>query len=233
MAKIIICDDESIIRKGQRKLIADNFKNCEIYEAKNGEELIELVIKYHPDLVITDIKMPKIDGLEAIKKLRELGITTNFIIISGYELFAYAKKAIEYGVDAYLLKPFDNNEYLAKIRQLIPDTKEKFSYMDMVTYINEHFNDPTLNLAKMETVFARGRTSINDYFKQHLDMTPIEYINYLKVERAKTFLLHSQLKIVEIAEELHFANQHYFSKVFKDYTGQTPSQYKEAKEKKQ
>lgn len=229
MTKIIICDDESIIRKGQRKLISDNFPNIEIFEAKNGEELIALIIKYHPDLVITDIKMPKIDGLEAIKKIRDLNIDVNFIIISGYELFSYAKKAIEYGVNAYLLKPFDNEEFIDKIKQIIPDNKEKFNYMDMISYINEHYNDPDLNLSKMERVFSRGRTSINDYFKEHLDMTPIEYINFLKVEKAKFYLLNSNMKIVEIAQTLNFTNQHYFSKVFKEYTSYTPTQFKELK----
>lgn len=226
MSKIIICDDETIIRKGQHKLLADNFPNTEIYEAKNGAELVNLIIKHHPDLVITDIRMPIVDGLEAIKQIRELHFDTNFIIISGYDLFEYAKKAIEYGVEAYLLKPYDNDEFIKKVTHFIPKNNEKFSYMDMVAYINEHYNDPELNLSTMEHIFCRGRTSINDYFKQHLDMTPIEYINYLKVEKAKFYLKNTDLKIVAIAEQLNFTNQHYFSKVFKDFTGLTPSQYK-------
>ena len=225
MKKIVIADDEAIIRHGQRKLISRNFDDYEIYEAKNGQELIDLVIRYNPDLVITDIRMPIIDGLEAIKQLRKLKYQTNFIIISGYDLFEYAKKAIEYGVDAYLLKPFDNEEYLEKIRGILKTSSSSHTE-DMIAYLNEHYNDPELNLTKMEQIFSRGRTSINEYFKQHLNMTPIEYINYLKIEKAKYYLDSSSMKIIDISNELNFSNQHYFSKVFKDYTGMTPSQYK-------
>lgn len=227
MSKIIICDDETIIRKGQHKLLAQHFSNTEIYEAKNGQELVDLTIKHHPDLVITDIRMPIIDGLEAIRQIRELKMDTNFIIISGYDLFDYAKKAIEYGVEAYLLKPYDNDEFIQRVTEFIPKSNGKFSYIDMIAYIDENYNDPNLNLSMMEKVFSRGRTSINDYFKQHLNMTPIEYINYLKVEKAKFYLENTDLKIVNIAEELNFTNQHYFSKVFMDFTGQSPRQYKD------
>ena len=225
MIKIVIADDEAIIRHGQRKLISRNFDDYEIYEAKNGQELIDLVVQYNPELVITDIRMPIIDGLEAIKQIRKMKYQTNFIIISGYDLFEYAKQAIEYGVEAYLLKPFDNEEYLAKIRSILK-TSGKATTEDMINYLNEHYNDPELNLSRMEQIFSRGRTSINDYFKHHLNMTPIEYINYLKIEKAKYYLDSSSMKIIDISNELNFSNQHYFSKVFKDHTGMTPSQYK-------
>ena len=78
--------------------------------SQNGRELLDAILEFHPDLAIIDIKMPELDGLEVIQKTRTLGIQTDFILLSGYDSFSYAKEAIHYGVKSYLLKPLNSNE---------------------------------------------------------------------------------------------------------------------------
>lgn len=78
--------------------------------SQNGRELLDAILEFRPDLAIIDIKMPEMDGLEVIQKTRTLGIQTDFIILSGYDSFSYAKEAIHYGVKSYLLKPLNSNE---------------------------------------------------------------------------------------------------------------------------
>lgn len=103
--RILIVEDEIKIKRGLANLIAKQTSHEIVGEAKNGQEGLEWVLKAHPDLVITDIKMPIMNGLEMIQKLYERNIKVHCVILSGYSEFDYAKQAIKYGVDDYLLKP--------------------------------------------------------------------------------------------------------------------------------
>ena len=103
--RIIIVEDEIKIREGMGKLIESLTDHIVLGEASDGEEGLDLVLRFKPDLVITDIRMPKMDGLEMIRRLYEQKIPVHAVILSGYSEFEYAKKAIQYGVDDYLLKP--------------------------------------------------------------------------------------------------------------------------------
>ncbi len=120
--RIVIVEDEVKIREGMGKLIGSQTEHIVLGEASNGEEGLEMIQRFKPDLVITDIRMPKMDGLEMIKELYERKIPVHTIILSGYSEFEYAQKGIRYGVDDYLLKPLaaeDVQEMLAKIDERI------------------------------------------------------------------------------------------------------------------
>jgi two-component system, response regulator YesN len=138
--KVLIVDDEVFVRKGLQKLIPwEEFHFTIAGEAKHGGEALDMMKKLSPDLVITDIMMPVLDGLGLIRSLKEEGDGTadpEFIIISGYNEFKYAQQAIRYGVQDYILKPIDVREMeetLVKLagtirkKRLIALTKERFS----------------------------------------------------------------------------------------------------------
>ena len=103
--RILIVEDEMKIRTGMAKLITAHTDHVVIGEAKNGQEGLEFIYKFHPELVITDIRMPVMDGLEMLACMREAGIQSYCVVLSGYSEFEYAQEAIRYGVEAYLLKP--------------------------------------------------------------------------------------------------------------------------------
>ena len=119
--RILIVEDEIKIRHGLANLITKQTKHEIIAEAKNGQEGLEWVLKAHPDLVITDIKMPVMSGLEMIQKLYEMNRMVHCVILSGYSEFDYAKQAIKYGVDDYLLKPLAPED----IMNLLQSVEEK------------------------------------------------------------------------------------------------------------
>ena len=103
---LIVVEDEFRIRDGLSRLIQRlNMGVKVIGEAENGLEGLKMIQDLQPDIVITDIRMPKIEGLEMIRKAREMNIGCTFIILSGYAEFRYAQTAISYGVTDYLLKP--------------------------------------------------------------------------------------------------------------------------------
>ena len=119
MYKVLIVDDEPIIREGLKTLISwedHGFRVCG--EAVNGRDGLNKTIELNPDLVIVDIKMPGIDGLQMINELRNRNVKCRFIILSGYSEFNYAQKAIELGIDYYVLKPIDKKELAEKVAKV-------------------------------------------------------------------------------------------------------------------
>ena len=125
--RIVIVEDEVKIREGMGKMIRSLTGHLIVGEAADGEEGLEMIRRFGPDLVITDIRMPGMDGLEMVKRLKEENIPAHIVILSGYSEFEYAKKAIHYGVDDYLLKPLsveDVQEMLEKIEERLYKERE-------------------------------------------------------------------------------------------------------------
>lgn len=117
---VLLADDEATIRNGLAKAIPWNNYNAQVIgAAANGQEALSMVLSLKPDLAIMDIKMPMLDGLEVIRQAGEKGVRTRFIILSGYDDFALAQKAIRYGACAYFLKPLKIEEFKDELaRQL-------------------------------------------------------------------------------------------------------------------
>ncbi|WP_308635465.1 response regulator transcription factor [Paenibacillus silvisoli] len=120
MRKAILVDDERFARKGLVGLIPWERCGFEIVgEAEDGEEALAIIEQHKPDLVITDIRMPVVDGLELIQTVQErMGASVKFIIISGYGDFKYAQQAVRFGVQDYLLKPIDENELMDTLKRI-------------------------------------------------------------------------------------------------------------------
>ena len=108
MLRVILADDEAVIVKGLKRLI--DWKKMDaviIGEAGNGKEALNLIREKKPDLVVSDISMPELDGLELLKEINRMGLCTRVIFISGYQEFSYAKKAVTLGAVDYILKPVE------------------------------------------------------------------------------------------------------------------------------
>jgi two-component system response regulator YesN len=129
MYRILLVEDEIIIRKGIKCIISKMNLDIEnIYEADNGKTAIEACKKFSPHIIITDIKMPGMDGLEFIDHIKKINLKPRFIILTGYSEFSYAQKAISYGVSEYLLKPIKKKylyNILCKLIKEFEDEKAK------------------------------------------------------------------------------------------------------------
>ncbi|WP_058486417.1 response regulator transcription factor [Defluviitalea phaphyphila] len=126
MRNILIVDDEKFIRWGLKKIIErENLPIKNIYESKNGQDAIERLEKDDIDILITDIRMPKMDGIELIKKIHNKNKKVKIIILSGYDEFNYAQEALKYGAKAYILKPVDKNELIDLLKQIENEIKEE------------------------------------------------------------------------------------------------------------
>lgn len=128
MYRVLVVDDEKLERDGIRFLLSMEEGEWEIYEAANGKLALNELRKHPVDLMLTDIKMPHMDGLELSKKAREEYPDLEIIIFSGYGDFAFAQEAIRYGVTDYVLKPVDPDRFhdtIQKIQKEIASRKNK------------------------------------------------------------------------------------------------------------
>lgn len=124
--RVVITDDEMLERIAMRKFLNDHFKDFEVIgEASNGRHAIELAEQLKPDLMFIDIKMPGINGLEAVQRIREKIPEIKFIIVSAYDSFDYAKKAMKEGVKEYLLKPSNKEEAIEAITRVCEEIKRE------------------------------------------------------------------------------------------------------------
>lgn len=122
MLRLMIADDERAIRESISRLIDWKTYDIELVGlCKNGLEAYDMILDESPDIVLTDIKMPGLDGLELIRKISETGLSVQFIILSGYGEFEYAKKAMKYGVKHYLLKPCNEQQIIDSIKDVSRD----------------------------------------------------------------------------------------------------------------
>lgn len=118
MAKALLVDDEKYIRNGIRAIISRAGSIfTEIDECVNGIEALNRLSENRYDLVITDLIMPQIDGIELVSRIDGMEYKPYTVVLSGYDDFKYAQKAIKYGVKAYLLKPVDRNELLNIVKK--------------------------------------------------------------------------------------------------------------------
>lgn len=119
MLKLLIVDDERIIRETMATIIDWNTLDIQLIgTAKDGIEAYNIILDEYPDIVLTDIKMPALSGIELIAKIHEINPQTQFIILSGYGEFEYAKKAMQYGVKHYLLKPCNEMQIVDSIKNI-------------------------------------------------------------------------------------------------------------------
>lgn len=242
MYKALIVDDEKPVRIAISKLGHWNHYHIKLPEmTSNGQEALSVMRETRPDLVFVDMNMPVMDGCAFLEKASAEFPESRFIVISGYDDFTYAQKAIRYGVTDYLLKPIVEEELNAAIEKALlcinPDETfgqestepENISPEEVVAIIKDYIESNYCTSIKI-TMFAEKYFFSIEYltklFKSKYGYSIYEYVLKLRMERAKELLSNEENKIVDIAERLGYADNHYFSKAFRNYYGISPSQYR-------
>ncbi len=160
MYRVIIVDDEPIICKGLRDTIEWDTLGLEISgEAHNGAEALELTKVIRPHILITDIRMPGMDGIKLVKAIRELGLNIRIIILSGFSDYAFLKEAIRLGVDSYLLKPIDNDELISNLADLVNNIEKEMLRTTHLHQGIELLRSNTLNRLVTNTI---GRSEFEE-----------------------------------------------------------------------
>lgn len=244
MYRLIIADDEKVVLNGIRNAIHWDRLDIEVAAtAENGREFYEKAIEAQPDIALVDIRMPQLDGLTAIERLKPLIPDCQFIIFTAYEDFHYAKKALELGVMGYITKPVLKNEVIEKVelakkrieqsraelkRQVgeIREGKPLSAIERIKKYMQSHV-DSDYTLMDVAEFMQMNPTYLSRYFKEKTHETFMEYDKRLKMDRAEYLLTTTSMKTYEIAEKLGYKSVQHFSRIFKESTGMTPIEYRQ------
>lgn len=243
MYKVLLVDDEPAIIEAEKRAIKKRTKGFEVIgEVYSAEQAITFIDRERPDVILTDMKMPKKLGTEVIKYVSEL--EDAFIVciaVSGYSDFEYVHDAFLYGAFDYMLKPmvpekvaelFNRVELLLEKRQsrtcetklLSPKLTGEKLITEIDEYIYRHIAED-ISILHLCSIFMISQPYLSKLFKKHKSCTYNEYITKIKMELAKKYLKENYL-VGEVADMLGYADQFYFSKVFKAETGTSPRDYK-------
>ena len=246
---LLIVEDKQDLREFLKNALKDKFKK--IYQAENGLVALEVIKQQQPDIIVSDVMMPQMNGYQLCKEIKEnLNISHIPVILltaradSESQMLGY-----KLGADAYLPKPFEmemllsviqnqmrNREYIKsryRGNQFILSPQEAtFSNADeqfmikLNEMIDQNLSQPDLDVKFLTAQMAMSRTSLYNKVKELTGMGANDYINRRRIDRAIILLTQSDMSITEISEQVGFTYQRYFSTLFKEMKGMTPSQFR-------
>ena len=248
---ILIVDDEPRTRQGLKKTLDQWAKgDHQILIASNGEEAIEFMKKQKVHILITDINMPEITGLQLLQIAKEQQIFPVIIVISAYSEFQYAQEALRLGVINYLLKPISKKVLIEAVEEAVQvvEKQERAGMIEKVVdkklveanyenpsnrvpikeaidYINNHLKNE-LSQKEVADHVHLNPSYLSVLFKEHVKLTFSEYVTRRRIQRAKELLISTSLPVNDIAEESGYKTAKYFIKIFRELEGMTPSAYR-------
>ncbi len=246
MYKILIVDDEFEIRNGLRHYFPWSSLNFEIVQtAENGVKALEYINNNPVHVVLCDIKMPEMTGIELARELHLRKSKIKFVLLSSYREFEYAQSAIEYNVRYYLVKPTKYErlvEVFSKLRDELKNESQRSpkpsstdkpnaeNYYDtLIDNIREYIgrNYKTATLKSTANHICMNPYYLSSFFKQHTGEMFSEYVIKTKMRKASEMLINPGVKIYEICEELGYSTANNFSRSFKTYYNVSPSEYRQ------
>jgi two-component system, response regulator YesN len=248
---IVIVDDEPRTRQGlQRTLETWNKGDFAILTAESGEDVLRIAEERKIHILLSDIRMPEMTGLQLLKIIKEKGMSPVVIVISAYSEFQYAQEALRLGVVNYLLKPIGKKKLIEAVEEAVKvlekqvragiiekvvdekivdaNTKmdsTKDTIRKAISYIDQHLKDE-LTQKDVAAHVHLNPSYFSVFFKEQVKMNFSEYVTRRRIQRAKELMISTNLPINEIAEEAGYKTAKYFIKLFKENEGMTPSAYR-------
>ena len=248
MKKILVVDDEKPISDIIKFNMAK--EGYEVLTAFDGREALEVFAAENPDVIILDLMLPEIDGLEVARTIRK---TSNvpIIVLSAKDTEFDKVIGLEIGADAYIVKPFNTELLRTTISNLIANrerlrgklvgeqqVEEKITKIEMksndeilmskvMKTINDHLADPTLNVEMLAANVGMSRVHMHRKLKELTNQSARDFIRSIRLKQAANLLREKNLSVSEVAYATGFSNLSHFSNTFRDFYGISPSEYKE------
>ena len=247
MWKVAAADDEAYLRTALQKLMNWEKMGCELIRVvNNGKELLQCVEEEHPDIVITDIRMPEVDGLEVCRQIYETYPDIQVIILSAYTDFEYARTAIRYDVADYVLKlsvleelPPAVEKVTEKLKKQKKDLEEELVkvpekkaaeslYEQIQDYIEKNYSKK-ITLNDIAEELHANSSYLSRLYKKESGQNIFDVILQKRIKKAKEYMKTTDKKIYEISQLVGFDDTGYFSRVFRRCYGISPKEYQSGK----
>lgn len=257
MIKVMVIEDEQVLRTGLVLTTPWDSYNCEVIgEAWDGVEGARLISQLRPDIVITDIRMPGMDGIEMMKQLSGT-VDAEYILITGYSDFQYAKAAIELGAHGFILKPIDDDEFDEVLTKTVETVRKKRKYNKLLmeqsakagplldqlqtsverTMYNDHYLTAAIDyigkniernfsLKDIADELKISESYLSKLFKSKTSSTFLEYCTHFRLKRAAELLMDPFTRVYEVAALVGYTDSRYFSTLFKRTFGMTPTEFR-------
>ena len=253
---VIIVEDKKELSSFLKEALQESFKN--VYLAANGEEAVQIIRQKHPDIIVSDIMMPKMNGYELCKKTKEDIATSHIpvILLTARGDLDSTTMGYKLGADAYLAKPFDMELLMTVISNQLKNreaVKQKYKeshlhlteaiptaptnnldeefMLKLNKLIYDNLSSRELDVKFLTTQLGMSRTPLYAKLKALTNMGVNDYINMIRIEKASQLLTGSTMNITEISETVGFEYPRHFSTLFKQIKGITPSQFRQQEKK--
>ena len=246
---VLIVEDNNELRRFLSNQLRKSYK---VIRATNGKDGLEKAMANIPDLILSDIMMPVMDGLELLDKLKNEETTSHIpiVLLTAKSTVDNKIQALNYGADYYITKPFDTEFLKASIGNLIQKRKKMFDSLvldsktvelspseivvttkdeaflkEIIAVVEEQMVNPDFKIESFAKSINMRRATFNRKFKSLTNMTPVEFVRDMRLKRAKQMLDAGEKNISEVAFDVGFNSAGYFSTCFKDKYNISPSEY--------
>lgn len=242
---VLVIDDNQDVRDYVKMLLQDRYT---VVEAANGQEGIRQAMKYVPDVVVCDVMMPVMDGIECCKRLKSELQTSHIpvLMLTAYAMDGQRIQGYDSGADSYLTKPFSAKLLMARIRNLIDNRKRLKAFTEDATavsgkqllgevdkgfverlkaLIEEKMGNSDLSVEDLGAELGLGRVQLYRKTKSLTGYAPNELLRIARLKKAASLLASSEKTVAEITYEVGFSSPSYFTRCYKDYFGESPSEF--------
>ena len=242
----LVVDDNADVREYVAHLLGGEY---DVRQAADGKEGLGMALKTVPDLIVCDVKMPVMDGLEMCRRVKAETATSHVpvILLTSNAQENQRAEGYDCGADAYITKPFSSKVLLSRVRNLLENRKRlKYVYAsgaddeardeadpdsrfmaDFGRVVRERMSDSSLSVETISSALGLSRVQMYRKVKQLTGQSPVEIIRVTRLKKAERLLKTTQMTVSEISYDVGFSSPSYFSKCFKDYFGAQPGEVRE------
>jgi DNA-binding response OmpR family regulator len=244
--KILIVEDSGPIRESLSELL--QLRGFNVLTAENGLKAIGVLNSFTPDLILSDIMMPVMDGYQLLEKLRSSKETEliPLIFVTAKVNFNDKIKGLELGADDYIVKPFEYRELELKIQNLLGSRERLIKSITTISksditiksqgflfvkqlefFMNSKLKDANLQISDLSGLMGMSDSTLHRKVKKYLNITPNQFINEFRLNKAQAMLQLNYASIADVAEKTGFASNAYFSTSYKNHFGYSPKNEKQ------
>lgn len=245
MVRVLVVDDEKIVREGIAEHTDWEGLGCELMgTASDGEEASRLAKLLRPGLIISDIRMPKLSGLEMLEELRRENSGIKVIFLTAHSDFHYAQRALKLGASDYILKPFSDGELENAVRRVLgrgslvqegeeerrlslpalPENANRY-VKEAVLRIRERYREREIGISLIAGELGVSEGHLSRLFKKDMGISLSSYLTMYRIRVSLRLLRDLHYRVYEVAELVGYHDLGYFSQTFRKLTGLLPSEY--------